>query len=354
MNLRPLQSNSCRHGGCTLTGALSATTHVRDAVTVVHGPKGCAHHNFSLLHTTGLDNGELILPEIISTGLAETEIIFGGEEALAGVLTSVARQDPAAVFVLTTCIVDTIGDDVQEVCGRDYGVPIIRVPTAGFLGGTFQDGMNRALCAIAATVPSRRADSAASRAMGPCVNIIGEKNLEFEVEENYAEVCRLLDGLDLRVNVRCIRNCTLQDLSRLGMARLNILRDEELRPVGDFLKERFGTPYVISYPAGLEGTIGFLQSVADGCGVPGEGAIDREEEIQREILAGFQDIAGSEILMESSPGSPEALLVAGELVRRLALKPGAGGIRVPLPISPPVGSAGVRRLLHRWRCTIHA
>jgi nitrogenase molybdenum-iron protein alpha/beta subunit len=148
---------------------------VRDAVTVVHGPKGCAHHNFSLLHTTGLDNDELILPDIISTGLAETEIIFGGEEALAGVLTSVVRQDPAAVFVLSTCIVDTIGDDVQEVCGRDYGVPIIRVPTAGFLGGTFQDGLNRALCAIAAAFPPRRPDSAATCARGPCVNIIGEK-----------------------------------------------------------------------------------------------------------------------------------------------------------------------------------
>jgi len=327
---------------------------VRDAVTVVHGPKGCAHHNFSLLHTTGLDNDELILPDIISTGLADMEIIFGGEEALAGALTSVARQDPAAVFVLTTCIVDTIGDDVHEVCGRDYGVPVIPVPTAGFLGGSFQDGMNKALCAIAAIVPSSRTDPADDRAMRPSVNIIGEKNLEFEVEENYTEVCRLLDGLDIRVNVRFIRNCTLQALSRLGEARLNILRDEELRPVGDFLKQRFGTPYVISYPAGLDGTIEFLRSVAGGCGVPGGDAMDREQEIQREILVGFQDIAGSEILMDTSPGSPEALLVAGELVRRLALKQGTGGIRIPLPISPPVGSLGVRRLLHRWRCAIHA
>ena len=66
-NLLPL--NLSRYGGCTLTGALSVTTQVRDAITVVHGPKGCTHHNFSLLHATGLDNDRVLLPDMFSTGL---------------------------------------------------------------------------------------------------------------------------------------------------------------------------------------------------------------------------------------------------------------------------------------------
>ncbi|MCK7536249.1 MAG: hypothetical protein MZV63_37315 [Marinilabiliales bacterium] len=86
--------------------------------------------------------------------------------------------------MLSTCIVDTIGDDVAAVCRRDRGVPGHPVPTAGFLGGTFQNGVNNALNAIA--------DTAEPCPKGWCVNIIGEKNLEYEVEENYAEVSRLL------------------------------------------------------------------------------------------------------------------------------------------------------------------
>ena len=84
MTLRPSPSNLCRSAGCTLTGALSVTTHVCDAITLVHGPAGCTHHNFSLLHATSLDNDHVSLPPLVSTGLSETDVIFGGEGALTG------------------------------------------------------------------------------------------------------------------------------------------------------------------------------------------------------------------------------------------------------------------------------
>jgi len=356
MTLRPSLSNSCRQGGCTLTGALSATTHVRDAVTVVHGPKGCTHHNFSLFHATNLDNDELILPDMFSTGLTDTEIIFGGEETLRQTLDSVTRGGSAAVFVLSTCIVDTIGDDIHAVCDRDYGVPVIPIPTAGFLGGSFQDGLNNALCAIAdkAGLFSRTEKEVVAFCPENCngVNIIGEKNLEFEVEENYAEVTRLLDGLSIPVNSRFIRNSAVKDLFRIGTARLNILRDEELRPVGEFLKKKFGTPYIVSYPSGLEGTIQFIRNVADAFGIAGGHAVAREQEMQEEMLAGFSDISGAEILFETTP-TRESRLYSDEIILHLGLRLGNRGCRVPLPFSPPVGSTGVRRLLHRWRCAIH-
>ena len=230
-----------RFGGCTLTGALSVTTQVSDAVSIVHGPKGCTHHNFSLLHATWLDNGQVMAPELLSTGLRENDIVFGGEKALERALVQAADRDVRAIFVLSTCIVDTIGDDVEAVCAGDYGVPVVPVPTAGFLGGTFQDGVNNALIALAETA-------------GPCpkgigVNIIGEKNLEYEVGENYAEVSRLLSGLGLAVNLRFVHAITYEEFSLLGAARLNILRNPSLLPVGEFLQKRFGTPFIASFPA---------------------------------------------------------------------------------------------------------
>ena len=61
------------------------------------------------------------------------------------------ERHTGAVFVLSTCIVDTIGDDVAAVCHGSHGIPVIPIPTAGFLGGTFQNGVNNALNAIADT-----------------------------------------------------------------------------------------------------------------------------------------------------------------------------------------------------------
>ncbi|HET6581284.1 MAG TPA: nitrogenase component 1, partial [Methanoregula sp.] len=133
MTLNPSQLNLSRSGGCTLTGALSVTTHVRDAITVIHGPKGCTHHNFSLLHATAVENERVSFPDIISTGLSESDIIFGGEGALRQTLDKAALKDCSVIFVLSTCLVETIGDDVAAVCRGSHGVPVIQIPTAGFL-----------------------------------------------------------------------------------------------------------------------------------------------------------------------------------------------------------------------------
>jgi nitrogenase molybdenum-iron protein alpha/beta subunit len=129
-------------------------------------------------------------PQIVSSGLQENEIIFGGEAALERAISGAAALNPSCIFVLSTCIAETIGDDVGAACHVDRGIPIIQVPTGGFLGGVFDQGVNNALCAIADTAHPATRDGT--------VNIIGEKNLEFEVEENHAELVRLLDALGLR------------------------------------------------------------------------------------------------------------------------------------------------------------
>jgi nitrogenase molybdenum-iron protein alpha/beta subunit len=322
------------------------TTQVKDTVTIVHGPKGCTHHNFSLLHATGLDNDRVTFPDLISTGLSESDIIFGGEGALEQTLDAVAGRHIGGIFVLSTCIIDTIGDDVAAVCSRHYNVPVIPVPTAGFLGGTFQNGVNNALNAIA--------DTAEPCKMVRGANIIGEKNLEYEVDENYAEVTRLLSALEIPVNLRFLRDCSLTDISRLGAARLNILRDDDLCSVGKRLQQRFGTPFISSYPVGLAGTIDFLEAVAGSFGVNCTRAVREEKVLQEEILCEFEDISGTSITFDHQSSDSDAFHVACEVAGRTAVTIDSDGCVVPLPLSPPVGTTGIRRMLHRWRRAIHA
>jgi nitrogenase molybdenum-iron protein alpha/beta subunit len=342
----PLPLNLSRYGGCTLTGALSVTTQVRDAVTIVHGPKGCTHHNFSLLHATGPDNDRILLPDMISTGLSESDIIFGGEAALERTLADVARQHPGAVFVLSTCLVDTIGDDVAAVCLGEYGIPVIPIPTAGFLGGTFQNGVNSALNAIADTTEPCVRDSS--------VNIIGEKNLEYEVEENFAEISRLLEVIGIPVNVRFVRNCSLHDVSRLAAARLNILRDEEVRAVGEKLQKRFGTPFIPSFPVGFAETIRFLEAVAEYFEVKCTRAAQQERALQEKIIADFADLSGTSITFDPAGMASDTCPVAREVAEKITITIASDGIMVPLPLSPPVGTTGIRHMLHRWRRAMHA
>jgi nitrogenase molybdenum-iron protein alpha/beta subunit len=347
MSLNPLPIHTSRFGGCTLTGALSVTTHVRNTVSIVHGPKGCTHHNFSLLHATGLDNETVTLPALVSTALSESDIVFGGEGALLRTLDAVTERGPDAIFVLSTCIVDTIGDDVAAVCKREYGVPVVIVPTAGFLGGTFQNGVANALCAIAETAEP-----------GPvldCVNIIGEKNLEYEVEENYTEVSRLLGMLGISVNIRYVHDIGFDEIGMLGAARLNILREPVLLPVGNCLKQRFGTPFIPAFPFGLSGTLSFIDAVAGAFGIDSSPALEKERQYQHETLAGFSDLTGVTASFDPAMSDPDGVNSSSEVAEALRIhmeKPGTSG--VSLGPGTPVGTSGVRRMLHRWRRQLHA
>ena len=347
MILNPLPIHTSRFGGCTLTGALSVTTHIRNTVSIVHGPKGCTHHNFSLLHATGLDNETVTQPALVSTALCESDIVFGGEGALLRTLDAVAEQDVEAIFVLSTCIVDTIGDDVAAICRREYGVPVVIVPTAGFLGGTFQNGVANALCAIAGT--------AEPCPVNDCVNIIGEKNLEYEVEENYEEVIRLLDMLGIPVNIRYVHDIGFDEIGCLGAARLNILREPALMPVGNYLTERFGTPFIPSFPLGLSGTLSFVEAVAGTFGIDSSRVVEEERLLQRDTLDGFSDLNGMVATFDPATSDPEGVSSSSEVAESVQIrmkKPGTSG--VSLGPGTPVGTTGVRRMLHRWRRQLHA
>ncbi len=347
MNLKASPIHSSRSGGCTLTGALSVTTHVRDAISIIHGPKGCTHHNFSLFHATGLDNDNVTVPDLVSSALSESDIVFGGEDALERTIQEAAQgRKFAAVFVLSTCVVETIGDDVEEVCSRKYGVPVVPVPTAGFLGGTFHDGVNKALIALAGLAQPVEYDTT--------INIIGEMNLEYEVEENYVEVCRLLARLGRKADLRFVHTLEFEKIQQLGAAQLNILRDPTLVPFGEYLQHHFGTPFISSFPRSFSESLAFLDAVAATCGIESRAALDAERGFQAEVLADFSDMRNSRATFRSPVADAAGLLAARQAAESLDIRIVKDGDAPVLPVQPVVGTAGVKRMLHRWRRALHA
>jgi nitrogenase molybdenum-iron protein alpha/beta subunit len=351
MSLKTLPLPISRTGGCTLTGALAVTTSVTDSITLIHGPDGCAHHNFSLLHATLLDNGNVRIPNIMSSGLNEGDVIFGGESSLAKAIARASDERPAIIFVLSTCITDTIGDDVLGVCGNS-DAEICYIPTSGFFGGQFEDGFTNALNTIARLISRENSrQSGKKTGQGVMVNLIGEKNLEYEVEQNFEEVCRLLSLLGISVNIRFVHEVTVADLSKMPLADLNILREPSLTGVGTVLQELFGIPYLDSFPVGLQGTLGFLRDAGQAVGIDTDHAISREEEYQRSMIADFSDLAGAGVHCLIPGYSPENP-VLDEVIGRTGLRHDENGVIIPAPVPQPIGTCGIRRMLHRWRRAI--
>lgn len=331
-------ANSSRTEGCTLTGALSVSTSINDALTVIHGPDGCIHHNLSLLHALWNENGEGLFPRIYSSSMTEADVVFGGEETLSGTLLAARRQQPGIIIVLTSCVAAAIGDDVAAACDR-AGVRAVVVPTGGFLGGGFSRGVSEALLALSALGTRGEGNGT--------VNLIGEKNLEYEAEANFEEVTRLLALLGARVQLRFVRKIPSDAIARLGSASLNILRDPALADVGRALEARFGTPYLSAFPVGLGGTLSFLQDAGEVLGIESSEAIECEERYQEDLADSFSDLDGLPLTLDREPAADHALL--GELEGTFGLVFTDQGTPVRLPDPLPVGTAGLSRLLHRWR-----
>jgi hypothetical protein len=124
--------------------------------------------------------------------------------------------------------------------------------------------------------------------------------------------------------------------------------------VGEQLKKQFKTPYISSYPVGLEGTIYFIEAVAGIFGVPCSAAVRAEKALQEEVLGAFKDIRGSSITIEPPHFPSESFTIASDVADRIDISIDRSGCRVPLDLSPPVGTTGILRMLHRWRRAIHA
>jgi hypothetical protein len=120
------------------------------------------------------------------------------------------------------------------------------------------------------------------------------------------------------------------------------------------LRYRFDTPFISSFPVGFAGTIQFLEEVADCFGVECTQAVHEEKSLQDEILTEFKDITGTSVSFDPAGMASSTFPVAYEVAGHFGITIDPGSPTVPLQLSPPVGTNGIRHMLHRWRRAIHA
>jgi len=139
-------TNACRM--CMPLGACLAFAGVEGTVPILHGGQGCATYirRYLISHfNEPLDIG--------SSSFDESATVFGGEADLAhGIHNLVSAYGPRAVGVATTCLAETIGEDVPQILSRirrdDASLPpIVGVSTPSY-AGTHADGYQAAVAAL--------------------------------------------------------------------------------------------------------------------------------------------------------------------------------------------------------------
>lgn len=142
--------NACKL--CAPLGACLAMRGVEGAVPFLHGSQGCATYIRRYLISHFREP-----MDIAASNFSEASTIFGGGESLKTGLRNVTTQyQPSLIGVATTCLAETIGEDVGMLVS-DYrravpdSPPLVSVSTPSYKG-THVDGFHQAVRALVASL----------------------------------------------------------------------------------------------------------------------------------------------------------------------------------------------------------
>ncbi len=266
---------------CSLGGALATLRAIPRAVPIIHASAGCGHNLHNAINSGagyigGGYCGGLSLP---SSNVAERDIVFGGEDRLREQIQATLEiMDGDVFFILTGCMVEMIGDDLEAVTSEftGCGKTIIAVHTPSFRGNSYT-GYELVMDALIQKFITKQdvKDPKAVNILGvvPAQDVFWKGNLR--------ELKRLLEKLGLTVNTFFGEGETLEDIRNSGKASLNIVvSDIHGVQAAESFEEFRGIPFITTgFPIGAAATEEFLKTVSKALGIDSSltGAVIREE-----------------------------------------------------------------------------
>jgi len=256
---------------CAPLGASLAFKGVEGAVPLLHGSQGCATYirRYLISHFR-----EPV--DIASSSFDEMAAVFGGSESLTRALENVqAQYQPALLGVATTCLSETIGDDVADILRRhDPGSACVQVHVSTpSYSGTHLDGY---YATVQGLVEALVEGGPATETVNLFPAIVSPADLRWLSETARAhglEPCLLpdysdtLDGGQWSEYHRLPPGGTsLEKIRASGRARASVelgWSQGRRESAGSYLNRDFGIPcHSLGLPIGVEATDTFLAVMA--------------------------------------------------------------------------------------------
>jgi len=266
-------TNACKL--CKPLGASLAFRGIESCVPFLHGSQGCATYmrRYIISHFN-----EPI--DIASSSLGEKNAIYGGGPNLKlGLKNVTAKYSPKIIGVATTCLTETIGDDVpmllaeyQKEFGTEDSPLVVHVSTPSY-SGTHMEGFN---AAVRAVVDQLATESAANGTINLLSGFISTADIRYlrEVCDDFAiestiipDYSDTLDGPALNDYPLIPEGGTpLAAIRQMGGAKATIELGATLPPEtgGRVLERKFGTKlFRTGLPIGIRATDAFFELLAE-------------------------------------------------------------------------------------------
>ncbi len=303
-------TNACKL--CTPLGAAIAFRGVEGAIPFLHGSQGCATYMRRYIISHFREP-----MDIASSALGEKQAVFGGGPNLKkGILNVMSKYGATVVGVASTCLTETIGDDVPRLLAEfrkefaDLPLPeIVHVSTPSY-SGTHMEGWHAAVSALAGQLvrekaPAERRVNLMPGFVSPAdirhfKEILADCGLAATVLPDIAETLdrpALLDYEKLPAGgtpLAAIRAMS----GALGSIECG-RADHAAESAGANLKRRFGVPLRrIGIPIGIRETDAFFEAleVLTGAAMPAKYADERGRLVDA-YVDGHKYVAGKRAIV---------------------------------------------------------
>jgi nitrogenase molybdenum-iron protein beta chain len=299
---------------CALHGALHLLDAIPSVVPILHANAGCGVSAWNedpfqtgVIETCGSSR------ELSSTLLLEKQVVFGGTSRLREQIKNTVKILKGDLYVvLTGCVPEVIGDDVQAMVkeAREQAWPVVGLSTPGFKGNAWS-GYAAAAAALIAQWPASLPDPGGA---APDVNLFGlVPGLDPAWEGDLLEWEALLARLGLRANRLVGYGQDAAAWARAGRARLSlVLSPWGLRPA-QALAQAHGVPILDAgwSPVGSLDAGSLLDQVGQALGLPAGPIAEARAGLDRELR---------HYLGKAAPG-----LLLGHVQQRVAVVGGSAG-----------------------------
>jgi nitrogenase molybdenum-iron protein NifN len=268
--------NACKV--CAPLGASLAFAGIKGAATLLHGSQGCSTYirRYMISHFK-----EPI--DIASSNFNESAVIFGGRDNFFKALGNLTAQyDPELVGIATTCLAETIGDDVKSFIAEvteDVDLPkLVSVSTPSFKG-THAEGFHAAIKATVETLASDESKTAKINVLSSMISpedirylkgLAKDFYLEFTILPDYSET---LDGQSWQeYQLLPPGGTSVGDIQKMGTAPATIQFGSTLdfaESAGQYLQDEFDVNcHNMSMPIGIRNCDTFFSALTEITGQP--------------------------------------------------------------------------------------
>lgn len=287
-------TNACRM--CMPLGACLAYVGFEGTVPFLHGSQGCATYirRYLISHFSEP-------MDIASSSVGEAATVFGGEENLRTGVANVSRvYKPLMVGLASTCLTETIGEDVPSMIARikdpaegltaQTGKPtpeLVFAPTPSY-AGTHADGFHAAVAAVIKALAQPGQEMESVNLFPGIVSTADLRHLS-EIADSYGlphallpDYSERMDGVTVaRYEKLPAGGTTPAQIAATGQATASItlggMVTKGVDLAGEVLSKKFGVPhYRLALPIGIRLTDTFTDLLTELSGRPMPPWLDAE------------------------------------------------------------------------------